>query len=57
MDFSETDTETAIKSRIVESLRVDTARNDIKSVKGFVSLTTNEAKFMDTWYTWYPDAS
>ena len=37
-------------------MRVDTARDDIRNVKGLVLLTPNEVDFMDTWYSWYPDA-
>ena len=56
VQFNEPETEAAIQTRIVETLRVDTARDDIRNVKGLVLLTPNEVDFMDTWYSWYPDA-
>ena len=46
----------AMKERVHDTLRVDTASDQIRNIKGHVSLSANQATFMDTWETWYPDA-
>ena len=40
----------------METLRVDTAEDAIRNIKGIVTLTPNEASLMDTWYSWFPEA-
>lgn len=53
--FSEPDTDKAQEARVFDTLRVDTASDQIRNIKGFVTLSPNSASFMDTWETWYPN--
>lgn len=41
--FNEPDTEKAIEARVIETLKVDTASKVFTNVKGFVTLSPNEA--------------
>jgi len=54
IQFAEPDTDLAIKASIIDTLRVDTDSDQIRNVKGLVTLSPNEASFMDTWWSLYP---